>query len=1336
MLFSWEKVRGTVANPVFHLCCQSGRVQIDLPLPLPQPLQSLLTSDTRTARLFRKNIRKYNNMLAFSSVGLQTDRAVSNERNGAYCLRVMGRVHHRIGPLLPNANQQAPVFSQIWIYDPEEQLQHRTRQFQEDTIDPITVQTLQDMLQRVNPFAAQLQTAAERMRISPDDDLAIRISGAASAQQGRQFDAPTCAEVAVILPGEMDSEQAAATRDVIYMTKAGELKSINELHSTYDPLHYVLLFPRGELGWHPRLGLDRTILPANHAPDDGDDHNAADGDEHDDGDGEPRARGSRKRLTTRMFYAYMVQKRQGQLLVNAGHLLHEYIVDNYAKVETQRLKFARQQQSRLRADLYQGAVDAVYEADGAHVLARQVGSRVILPSSFTGGPRYMQQQFQDAMGIVRALGKPDLFITFTCNPNWQEIQQSLDRGQVASDRPDLICRVFYEKVRCMMEDIKKKQIFGDVLGAVHVIEFQKRGLPHAHILAILAPRDKPLTTEDIDAITCAELPDRDTEPRLFETVLGSMIHRPCGAYGPNQPCMDGNRCSKGYPKPFASHTAIDERGFVKYRRRDNPGQAIPRRNPQHPAIDNSWVVPYNKYLSLKYNAHINVEICSSAQSVKYIYKYVYKGLDRASARLANDQEPQDEIRDWQNSRYISTTESMWRIYAFRLHQQSPTICRLDVHLPGMERVYFRDDDNIARLLDRPRATKLTAWFTLNATDPAARRLAYTDIPRHYSFNVRSRRWVARTYSRSAIGRLYFVQPRDIERYSLRLLLIHVQGATSWEHLRTVGGVLYLTFQAAATASGLLDNDQEWEDCLEEACNFQVSAGKLRELFAIVLVFSNPGSPEHLWTRFRDHFAADHIRAQERTSGPDAVDRELAYDIALHGIDEALRQVSSSLSAFGTLPTPRPLTEIAIGASAQPTNQRTRTQVYEDLASRVNQLNDNQAAIYQEIVRALASDNNNYRPQLFFIDGPGGTGKTFLYNVLIDHVFAEGHQATPVAASGIAALLLTGGRTAHSTFGLPLDMNEQSTCSIQIQSIRARSLKESKLIIWDEAPMMDRFAVEAVSRFFQDLMGSTDPMLEHVPFGGKLVIFGGDYLQTLPVIQNADQAGIVGRCLKSSPLWQHVQVRQLQQNMRVQRAVANGEDPAIIQQFADYLLRVGDGREQHVQGPAILDDDAISLPREWCTFVAREDYDRIIDHTWPSLRRHNGHHDALVYTSAAILTPLNEVTARINERAMKLMPGNSRVFNAVDTPIDAQDGNLYPPEFLNTQTPSGMPPFALELKVGQPVMLLRNLKPQQGLCNGTRLICRQLLSFIIIAEIAVGEHTGKRAVYILYFILPI
>lgn len=651
------------------------------------------------------------------------------------------------------------------------------------------------MLIQHNPFVREYRTVAERMRIAPHDDFGIRISG--NSNLGRQYDMPSTAEVAAILPGATDSEEASAPRDVLVVTKNGGLQRINELNACYDPLHYVLLFPCGETGWHPNLQLQ----VANANADMGD----ADREEDDDDEEREGGRHANTRLTARMFYAYMLQKRPGQYLIHAGRLLHEYIVDNYAKMETQRLGYLRNNQGALRADLYQGAVDALHATDG-DVTGRNVGSRVILPSSFTGGPRYMQQQFQDATAIVKSRGKPDLFITFTCNPNWPEIQNTIETWQQASDRPDVICRVFREKLDCLMKDIKSRQIFGIVRASIHVVEFQKRGLPHAHILIILANVDKPLTPEDIDQITCAEMPDPVTEPSLYQTVTGSMIHRPCGRFDPSQPCTKNSFCTRGYPKPFSSETIIDERGYVQYRRRNNSAKAIPRATrgrPHLPPIDNSWVVPYNKYLSLKYDAHINVEICSKVEAVKYLFKYVYKGLDRASVRLSGSDDQAtaqnlDEISQWQNTRYVSTTEAIWRLYGYRIQQQSPSITRMDVHLPDQQRVTFADDADMARVVAQRRETRLTAWFILNREDSEARTIAYIDIPRSYRFNKETQRWIKRTNTLSIIGRIYFVNRRETERYALRLLLLNVCGATSWESLRTVDGVTYDTFNGAAT----------------------------------------------------------------------------------------------------------------------------------------------------------------------------------------------------------------------------------------------------------------------------------------------------------------------------------------------------------------------------------------------------------------------------------------------------------------------------------------------------------------------------------------------------------
>lgn len=173
---------------------------------------------------------------------------------------------------------------------------------------------------------------------------------------------------------------------------------------------------------------------------------------------------------------------------------------------------------------------------------------------------------QDAMAIVREHGKPDLFVTMTCNPKWPEITRELEPGQQASDRPDLTARVFKVKLDLLRDALFKKHIFGRVVAQIHVIEFQKRGLPHAHLLIILAPESKPRTPEDYDSIVCCEIPDPQTHPKLHATVKSMMMHGPCGPHNPHASCMEGSKCTKGYPKPFVEETQNTQDGYPLYRR--------------------------------------------------------------------------------------------------------------------------------------------------------------------------------------------------------------------------------------------------------------------------------------------------------------------------------------------------------------------------------------------------------------------------------------------------------------------------------------------------------------------------------------------------------------------------------------------------------------------------------------------------------------------------------------------------------------------------------------------------------------------------------------------------
>ena len=270
---------------------------------------------------------------------------------------------------------------------------------------------------------------------------------------------------------------------------------------------------------------------------------------------------------------------ENPLLHWGGNLFQQFVVDAWASVEQSTLNWVKKHQKELRADAYSGLRDAVLGDRDNNLNLAHHGQRIVLPSSFVGSERFMTQLFQDAMAIVRAFGKPDIFLTMTCNPNWPEIQDQLfwevppgpganhqRRKQRASDRPDIVARVFEAKKNAVLKEIKDGK-FGRVVAIFHTIEFQKRGLPHMHCLIFLHPDDKIHDANQVDNIVSAQLPDKNRNPLLYETITTCMLHGPCGADKPNAPCMVDGRCSKHYPKAFNEYTIYGENGYPQYARK-------------------------------------------------------------------------------------------------------------------------------------------------------------------------------------------------------------------------------------------------------------------------------------------------------------------------------------------------------------------------------------------------------------------------------------------------------------------------------------------------------------------------------------------------------------------------------------------------------------------------------------------------------------------------------------------------------------------------------------------------------------------------------------------------
>ncbi|XP_078521566.1 uncharacterized protein LOC144790724 [Lissotriton helveticus] len=339
-----------------------------------------------------------------------------------------------------------------------------------------------------------------------------------------------------------------------------------------------------------------------------------------------------------------------------------------AKMITERLEFIRHNQKQLRADNYINLKDAVNQDH--NVQAQDIGQHVILPATFTGSPRYMHEKTQDAMTYVRHYGRPDLFITFTCNPDWQEIKDQLFPKQKPCDRHDIVARVFNLKVKTIMKLLTQQCIFGSAKAYVFTIEWQKRGLPHVHILLWLVPK---INADDVDLIISAELPDPINDPKLFLIVKKNMIHGPRGKHNILSLCMKNGICTKKYPRPLINETETGVNGYPIYRRRntEHGGHTVTMTvRGQEVTVNNQWVVPYSRLLCRTFNAHINIEYCQSVKAIKYICKYINKGSDQATATIENKH---NEIDTYLNGWYISTSEAVWRILEFHIHERHPTV---------------------------------------------------------------------------------------------------------------------------------------------------------------------------------------------------------------------------------------------------------------------------------------------------------------------------------------------------------------------------------------------------------------------------------------------------------------------------------------------------------------------------------------------------------------------------------------------------------------------------------------------------------------------------------------
>ncbi|CDF39898.1 ATP dependant DNA helicase PIF1 [Chondrus crispus] len=764
-------------------------------------------------------------------------------------MTMQGETYHYMGPMMPS-EERVPSYASIYIHDTAYATQTRTRLGNSTRLEEALMTQLTHMLHECNPYVQTFLCMREWAQ-SPHNNTPVayqmvnHADRRPSYEHVRRYNGPEASEVAALIPGNEDGE--IGRRDIV-VRRRGTLNSngnevldpISVSHRAYDPLSYVLLFPNGRDGWYLELRFSSE----------------------DDG--------RRTKINPMMFYGWHLFERAGEfiMILHAARLFQEYLVDQFCKVEAERLSYLRQNQTKLRAADYTSLCDSLGDSGRAEDEAEAVraGRLFILPSTHIGCDSYMRQQIHGIIAISNQIGHPDIFLTMTCNPSWPEITRALLPNQTPQDRLDLCARVFRLKMKDLMSLVINEDVFGTVVAHVRVIKFQKRGLPHAHVVFFLdeVSKNDLRNPENVDRIISAEIPSAQ-DPELQEVVLKHMIHNPCGERNPTAVCMGEQYCRKRLPKPFKHETSQSESEYyITYRRRSPSagGVSIERpsrigRRQQSVVVDNSWFVPHSPLLVRSFAFHLNVELCvSRVGGIKYLFKYVCKGQDRVTMEITAKNECYDEISNFQDARYAAP---------------------------------------------RPASgPKLTQWFKANENFPSARHIRYHKFPKYFTWKKSSKSWNFSGTGANVVGRIYTVSPREGERYFLGLLLTQVPGATSFENLRNIDGEQCTSFRQACLRLGLLANDAEWKHAIRNS--FRSSFVPLSHLFATILAHCQPSDPFSLWNDHLHMFLTD---IRNRARGQPIRRQQLRDDQPRHILRvsvSALLQGSSSAVAGPSMPT--------------------------------------------------------------------------------------------------------------------------------------------------------------------------------------------------------------------------------------------------------------------------------------------------------------------------------------------------------------------------------------------------------------------------------------------------
>ncbi|XP_076032940.1 uncharacterized protein LOC143020408 [Oratosquilla oratoria] len=711
------------------LCCRSGQIPAVKPSEIKnEEFKSLFEGVTPLSKRFLKNTIGFNTVFSFSSFA--TSKKLENAAEKAMVYKIKGAIYHRTSYVRPELlvgdketrgmfsdeekfsngdvkdltrrrpNGVVDNFLDLYFYNSrEEQIRLRTykvsKLFLEAPISEEKKSTksrreieereyneneeiiriifnyllennkcLRQILSEIENSRELIALHIEKHKEIPQMNLQLKaVENFETKEHKGVYHLPT-SNVTVGGIVNLDDEHDPLLIKITSPKKDSKYKIRFVDHTSffYDPFQYPLLIPNGDMGYTYLL----RSLKANKA-------------------------GNEKKISPCAYYASMFMERENcfTALFQCRTLFQRFVIDCYVKAESNRLDYIRFNQHEIRKER-----SDILKSDSAHK-----GQRVLLPKCFVGGARYMKERQQDALSFVSRYGSPDFFITFTMNPKWKELTLYGDTINVCN-RPDIVSRVFKLKVDQLMRELLTDKIFGEVSAHLYSIEWQKRGLPHVHILLWMK---RKVTENTVSSLISAEIPDKKKHPELYDIVTTNMIHGPCIGYDESSVCCNGKKndrgtCQKDFPKQCRSTIKFGNNGYPLYRRRavgEGGFSFVKKLKGQEVTIDNSWVVPYNPYLCLRFNSHINVECSNSIKAIAYVTKYVNKGCDRVLFTKTEGTEEINEIKNFTDARFVNSNEATWKIFRFPIHSSYPPVMNLDLHLKDENEVFFNADSSKA-----------------------------------------------------------------------------------------------------------------------------------------------------------------------------------------------------------------------------------------------------------------------------------------------------------------------------------------------------------------------------------------------------------------------------------------------------------------------------------------------------------------------------------------------------------------------------------------------------------------------------------------------------------------